>query len=171
MQEYIDDVLIWNGENPDYNLDLFRSNIRFNNLAISHMDALGINEVKIENQWITYRNKRQLSKPYLINRSVRYHGNYVEWVKILNIIKDHSLFIGLPKEHEIFEYTFEVKIPYYPTPTIIDLVETINSCEKIFCNQSFAHAIAEGLAHPLHCEVFRPYPAAVFANKVTSQYF
>jgi hypothetical protein len=171
QQKYIDDVKIWNGEEITYNLDNFRTHINFNNLAISHLDIYKLSPSVAFEKWIETPKLRKLPKRFIISRSVRYHSNYVEWVRILNIISTDSIFIGLPKEHEIFEYTFDVKIPYYPTPELTDIYETIASCERIFCNQSFPHALAEGLSHPLNCEIFRPYPAAVFLNKATSSYF
>lgn len=169
-QEYITDVKIWAGEEIDYNLDSFRDNIKYNNLVISHLSAFNLDKDISKNQWIDVQEKIQLPKQFIISRSVRYHSNYPFWVELLKKIKNDSVFIGLEKEHEIFEYTFEVSIPYYPTPTIKDLAIAINSCEQIFCNQSLPHAIAEGLHHSLVCEIFRVYPAAVFENKVSSIY-
>lgn len=171
LQEYVTDVRLWNGEVIDFNLDKFRQFIKFNNLAISHLDAFKLDHSCASEAWLKTPKPRVLPKRYVISRSVRYHGNYVEWVRILRAISNDSIFVGLPKEHEIFEYTFDVRIPYYPTPEISDVFETIASCERLYCNASLPHALAEGLAHPLRCEVFRPYPGAVFKNKKTSEYF
>lgn len=171
QQPYITDVQLWQGEAIDFNLDKFRQHIKFNNLALSHLDAFKLDFSNATEPWLAKPKLRELPKRFVINRSVRYHGNYVEWVRILRAIAKDSIFVGLPKEHEIFEYTFEMKVQYYPTPEITDVLETIASCEKVFCNHSFPQALAEGLAHPLHCETFRPYPGAIFKNKQTSTYF
>jgi hypothetical protein len=171
MQDFLINVFTWNGEQVDYDLDVFRNNIRFNNLAISHLDSFNLDQNLSKYRWLNFNTTRKLPRPFVISRSTRYHSNYVAWVEILSQIKENSIFVGLEKEHEIFEYTFNVKIPYYPTPTILDLTETINSCEQLFCNQSLPHAIAEGLHKRLFCEIFRVYPAAVFKEKNTSNYF
>lgn len=170
LQDGIVKVFPWQGQEVDYNLDAFRHHIRFNNLCISHLEAFGQDHTCATNLWLKFPTKRALPKPFLISRSARYHGNDAFWIGLLSQIKDRALFIGYPKEHDIFEYTFGHKIEYYATPSLHDLIETINSCDQIFCNQGFSHAIAEGLGKPLICEVERLYPAAVFNSKTTSQY-
>lgn len=170
LQDGVIKVLPWEGQLVDYDLDKFRQHIRFNNLSISHLEAFGLDHAYANLSWLKFPTKRVLPKPLLISRSARYHGNDAFWIGLLPKIKSRALFIGYPKEHDIFEYTFGHKIEYYPTPTILDLIETIYSSEQIFCNQGFSHAIAEGLAHPLVCEVERLYPAAIFQNKSSSQY-
>ena len=163
-------VLPWHGQPVDYDLDNFRQHIRFNNLARSHLEAFSLPHEQINEPWLNFPNKRLLPKPFLISRSARYHGNDAFWIGLLPKIKEQALYVGYPKEHEIFEYTFGRKIEYYPTPTLLDLIETINSSQQIFCNVGLSHAIAEGLGHPLICEVERIYPGAVFKGKKTSQY-
>lgn len=170
MQEGIVKVLPWKGLLVDYDLDNFRRYIRFNNLSISHLAAFAQDYSYSARPWLTFPTKRALAKPFLISRSARYHGNDAFWIDLLPQLNEQSLFIGYPMEHEIFEYTFGHKIEYYPTPTLWDLIETIHSSRQLFCNQGFSHAIAEGLGHPLVCEIERLYPAAVFQNKPTSQY-
>ena len=170
MQEGVVKVLPWQGGPVDHDLDTFRHHIRFNNLAISHLAAMGLEHQYSSKPWLNLHSRRVLPKPFLISRSARYHGNDAFWIGLLPRIKNQALFVGYPKEHEIFEYTFGHKVEYYPTPTLLDLIETIASCKQFFSNQGFSHAIAEGLGKPLVCEVERLYPAAVFKNKATSQY-
>lgn len=170
LQDCITQVAVWEGQPVDHDLDLFRNHVRFHNLCISSLAAFGLSPSLAFGKWLAVPTKRKLPRPYVISRSVRYHGNYTWWVGTLPKIKDKAVFVGYPKEHEIFEYTFGHAVTYYPTPTILDLAETINGCERLFCNQGLAHAIGEGLCHPLECEVFRPNPAAVFRGKPTSIY-
>ncbi len=170
LQDSIKQVRIWNGESVDYDLDLFRKHIKFNNLSISHLSAFGLSSKFARNKWLRCPTKRVLPKPFLISRSVRYISNYSFWESNLpKFIKD-SLFIGFKKDHEIFEYTFNVSIDYYETPTISDLAETINSCEKIYCNAGLPHAIAEGLHKELVCEIDRVHPNVIFKKKLSSTY-
>lgn len=169
-QHPITRVEFWNGQAVDYDLDEFRRHIKYNNLAISHLVAFAQDQNIAAEPWLIYDKKRALPKPIVITRSVRYHGHFSYWEHQLPKIKNDAIFVGLPKEYEIFLYTFGQEIEYYPTPTISDLIETVYSCEEIYCNQGLPHALAEGFHKKLTCEVYRVYPAAVFKNKPTSTY-
>jgi hypothetical protein len=171
LQKCIADVVPWSGREAKYDLDKFRDHIRFNNLCISHLEAFKLDHDLARKPWLNFPYKRKLPKPFVISRTPRYHGNYTSWVHQLTRIKNDAIFVGLEKEHEIFEYTFGHKIDFYPTPSILDLAETINSADVLFCNQGLPHAIAEGLHHHLVCEMYRVYPAAIFEGKPTSKYF
>jgi hypothetical protein len=170
IQKCIVDAVPWSGQDVQYDLDKFRRHILFNNVCISHLDAFKLNHDLSRKPWLNFPYKRKLPKPMVISRSPRYHGNYTFWVHQLVRIKNDAIFVGFEKEHEIFEYTFGHKIDFYRTPSILDLAETINSAEVLFCNQGLPHAIAEGLHRRLVCEVYRVYPSAVFEGKATSQY-
>ncbi len=170
QQSGIKEVKYWQGEIVDYDLDEFRKHIKYNNLAISHLAAFNLDHNQVNQQWLTCQAKRPLPKPIVVTRSVRYHGHFSFWEHALPKIKNNAIFVGLPKEYEIFTYTFGHELEYYPTPTIQDLIETVYSCEIIYCNQGLPHALAEGFHKNLVCEVYRVYPAAVFKNKKTSQY-
>ncbi len=170
IQDCIKKVRIWDGEPVDYDLDLFRKHIKFNNLSVSHLSAFGLNKNLARKKWLTFPTKRQLPKPYLIARSVRYIGNYSFWESSLPKLAKESVFIGFKKDYEIFQYTFDINIDYYETPTILDLAETINSCERIYCNAGLPHAIAEGLHKELVCEIDRVYSNVLFKDKLSSTY-
>jgi hypothetical protein len=170
LQHGIFDVKIWSSQSIDYDLDQFRLHIKHNNICLSHLRAFKLSPKFAQHPWLNFPSIRTLKKPYLIARSVRYHGNYSFWEEILPKIAADSLFIGFKKDHEIFEYTFGHPVEYYETPTIMDLAETIHSCKKIYCNQGLPHAIAEGLHKELVCEKYRVYPSAVFDNKASSVY-
>ena len=90
------------------------------------------------------------------------HGNHEFWESTLPQIKDRCVFVGFEKEHEIVEYTFDVKIEHYKTETILDLARVIAGCEEFYGNQSFAHALAEGMKKNIIHEYYRVYPAAIF---------
>lgn len=162
LQDGIEKVELWDGRKVDHDLDIFRTNVRFNNLVISHLDAFQLPHDKHLVKWLKFPTKRDLPKKIVISRTVRVHGNYSYWENNLPRFAKESIFVGLPKEHEIFEYTFGHKVEYYPTPTIMDLAETINSCDIFISNQGFPHAIAEGLHKDLILECYRVYPSVVF---------
>ena len=102
---------------------------------------------------------------FVINRSVRSHGNHCWWEWNLPNLKDKCVFVGLPKEHEIFEYTFGHAIRYLPTPDIMTLARVIAGCELFIGNASLPHALAEAMKKKLICEVDRVCPCTIFQRQ------
>ena len=166
MQPYIKEVKVWNGEKVDYNLDEFRKHIKFNNLAVSHLEAFNLSHNHINSAWLEVDKSAELEKKKVIARSLRYHGNHIFWshMKLKGEFED-ACYVGLPLEHEAFESTFEVSIPRVDTPTLLDVARVVAGADVVFANQNVVHAIAEGMKKRLFNEVFRIYPAAVFERE------
>ena len=162
QQEYIKGVELWKDQKVDYDLDLFRKHVIYNNLSDSHLAAFNLPFSERDTAWLKIKNARPLHKNVIISRSVRYHGNFSFWENYLPVIKDDCLFVGFEKEHDIFEYTFGHKVEYYKTESILDLTQVIDGSHLFVSNQGLPHALAEGLKKNLINEVFRVYPAAVF---------
>jgi hypothetical protein len=172
-QPYIEDVRVWEKETVDYNLDKFREHVTVSshNLAYSHLDAFGLDRKEADKIWITgippvvYKGKMKV-----IARSCRYQGNHAWWAgfcyseKRGSELQEH-IFLGHKLEHELFEYTFGVKVPHMRTPTLMDAAQLISGALHVFCNQNVLHAIAEGMKKPLVQEVFRVYPATIFERE------
>jgi len=156
LQSYIKDVRYWAGETVDVNLDQFRLNQRWYNLPDMVLDTFGQSLSHRDTAWLSVPDPISVPDyPFVINRSVRYHGNWAFWKYNLNDFASQSLFVGFPKEHEIFEYTFGVRVKYQPTPTIRDLARYIAGCRQFIGNASLPHALAEAMKKPLIAEMFR----------------
>lgn len=165
-QVYIKDVLEWSGELVDYNLDLFRQHIKYNNLAYSHLSAFNLKHEEANKKWIAVFNKNDyFTNKIIISRTPKVQGNHEFWEFEVRKYKDQCVFIGLKKEHEIFEYTLGYSVEYYPVNNALDLAECLYSCSKFIGNQSMPQSIAEGLKINLICEVNRNYPAVLFERK------
>lgn len=162
LQPYIDAVEEWDGQKVDYDLDQFRTRIKFNNLSDSHLDCFNLPFSHRDSAWITNVEPLVLDKPIVITRSPRVQGNHEFWESRLPQVKDQCVFVGFEKEHEIFEYTFGHKVEHYKTETILDLAQVIAGCKIFYGNQGFAHSIAEGMKKDLVNEVYRVYPAVIF---------
>ncbi len=163
QQPYIEAVKEWHGEPVDYDLDEFRRHIRFNNLSDSHLAAFKLPTTERDTAWLKIADPIFVEgRPVVISRSVRYHSNYSYWEQHLPALKDLAIFVGYPKDHEIFEYTFGHAIPYHPTPDITTLARVIAGCRKFVGNQGLPHALAEGMKKNLVNEMYRIYPSAVF---------
>lgn len=162
-QPYVQEVRLWHGEEVDYDLDQFRKHVNFNNISDSHLEAFGLPHVERDTAWLSVDEPIRIQgRPIIINRTVRYQGNHGFWESNLPELKRFAVFIGHPKEYEIFQYTFGHELPYYATPDVLTLARVIAGGDQFVGNQGLPHAIAEGLKKPLINEMYRVYPAAVF---------
>jgi len=165
QQAYVREVRLWAGEPVDYDLDLFRRHLTFNNLSDSHLAAFGLAGGERDRAWLAIADPIVLeNRPIVISRSVRYHSNYSFWLCNLPLIKDRSVFVGFPKEHDIFQYTFGHDIPYFPTPDLLTVARVIAGCRQFVGNQGFPHALAEGMKKNLINEVYRFLPSGIFTR-------
>ncbi|HEX4797308.1 MAG TPA: hypothetical protein VH370_26170 [Humisphaera sp.] len=171
MQEYVTEVRHWNGEAVDYNLDRFRLHLADGrNVADFHLDAFGLPSHHRDKAWLRVDSPQPIPDfPVVISRTARYHGNDGWWDEFLYARHPQCAFVGLPKEHEIFEYTFGFPVRYYPTPTILDLARVIAGCQLFVSNTSLANAIAEGLKQKKILEVYRVWKN-VFFNRPDAEY-
>lgn len=73
----------------------------------------------------------------------------VDWRKITvdhQLVSPYTLFVGL--ETDWYRYVHEVGyLPFLQTDTMLDLAINIAGCDKLFCNQSVALTIAQGLGN------------------------
>lgn len=166
---YITEVRHWNGEPVDANLDQFRNHLRFNNVCDSHLAAFGLPITERDRPWIDIKDPLVDARyPIIIARSVRYHSNYPWWAMNMPRIASQCAFVGLPKEHEIFEYTFEVKVHFWDAPDILTLTRILAGAKQVICNQSLPQTLAEAMKKNLINEVFRISPGAVFNRQGAS---
>ena len=166
QQDYVADVQAWHGEPIDYDLDQFRLHLGFNNLSDSHLAAFKLPFEQRDRPWITVNEPIAIKdRPIVISRSPRYHGNFGFWEGILPLIKDRCVYVGLPKEHEFFVYTFGHSVMHLPTPDITTLARVIVGCRQFIGNLSFPHALAEAMKKPLINEVYRVSPNTIFQRE------
>jgi hypothetical protein len=165
-QPYVKDVRFWAGEAVDYHLDEWRRHGGLHNISDSHLAAFGLPSTERDRAWLEFSDPIRIEgKPIVLARSVRSQSNYSYWEWRLPSIKHQSVFVGLPKEYEIFVYTFGHEVTYYPTPDILTLARVIAGCELFIGNQSLPHALAEAMKKRLVNEYFRPDPAAIFRRE------
>jgi hypothetical protein len=163
QQEYINDVQSWKGQAIDHDLDAFRQHLGFNNLSDSHLAAFGLPFAERDRAWITVDQPISVDgHPIVIARSPRYHSNFGFWESILPLIKDRCVYVGHPKEHEYFVYTFGHQVMRLPTPDILTLGRVIAGCRQFIGNVGFSHALAEAMKKDLINEVYRVNPTAMF---------
>ena len=166
IQSYITDIKLWSGEAVDYNLDEFRKHIKFNNLAYSHLCAFKLPNSYADLRWLyEIKIKEGYEDKFILSRSPKVQGNHEFWEFNVRQIRENCVFIGLEKEHEIFEYALGYSVQFYKVSDALEMAEIIYSGKQFIGNQSLAQSIAEGLKKPLICEVNKNYPAVVFNRK------
>lgn len=178
VQPYIKEVKIYNKEKIDYNLNDFRykfsdpnSRSKTKNLLDLHLEAFNLEEWNPNESWISVNTKINLDKTTLVTRTPRYQSNFPWFQSNKFKIRDNAMFVGLPKEHEYFEWTFDIKVPYYPVNNALDMAIALNSCNAFISNQTSTLAIAIGLGTvPTVQEVDQRVPNCVFRGKKNMNY-
>ena len=176
-QEYISAVKVWNGEDCKYNLNNFRLNYvtgacNTENLIDNQLEALNLPLYTDHNElWLVVDEKIKLPKKTIITRTPRYQSNF-GWFQANKFnFRDRSIFVGLPKEHEYFEWTFDIKIPFYPVKDAYEMAAVLNGCTALVTNQTSTLALAIGLGNvPIVQEVDPKVPNCTFKNKRNMTY-
>ena len=177
-QEYIKGVEIYNGEKIDYNLNNFRykfadlnSRSKTKNLLDLHLDCFNLPEWDPNEAWLTVTDPIQLDRGTIVSRSPRMQCNY-PWFQANKFkFRDRAIFIGLPKEHEFFEWSFDIKIPYRPVQDSLEMARIIAGSRAFVANSTFSLSIAIGLGTvPIVQEVEIHFPTTVFEGKRNMNY-
>lgn len=176
-QSYIHDVLVYNNEHIDINLDHFRltmlrqpPNIKKNLLEL-HIDTFNLPSWNDNEPWLLVDNFITRERKTLVSRSPRMQSNF-PWFQTNKFnFAEKAAFVGLKREHDLFEWTFDISIPFYPTANALELARLIAGCKAFVGNSSSALAIAIGLGHvPIVQEVVWSCPASVFQKKTNMNY-
>jgi hypothetical protein len=164
-QPYIEDFLVYAGEDVDVDFDL----IRMQHYTNQPKGCL--------NRWFNYafpQMASDLSKPWLelpetlkkptdkviINFTQR-HRNYLINYFFLREHQDKLVFAGLAKERDLFCKNWNLNIPLLETDNFYHLAQSIKNCKFFLGNQSFCFQIAEALKVPRILELFPMMPNVV----------
>jgi hypothetical protein len=89
----------------------------------------------------------------LIHLTPRWRENSrVDWERVFMKIDGPVFFIGFPEEHAEFCRLYG-SIPLKPTDNILQMAQLIRDCRALYCNQSVALTIAQGLGKKYYLEV------------------
>jgi len=168
QQPYLTDVQVWQGQAVAYNLDQARrlmSDQRLNLVAL-WLKAFNLNPAIFNQPWLTINDPPlRLHKPMLVNRTCRYHSKYHWWAANAPALAQQAIFLGFEKEHEIFEYTFDVKIEFFKARDALHIAQLLLGSQWLIGNQSFIMAIAHGLGTPYIEESYDYAPTSVFQRE------
>ena len=179
IQDYITEVKIYKSEKIDYNLNNFRykfadpnSRSKTKNLLDCHLESFNLPVWNSNDSWLKTDNVIKLDRKTIITRTPRYQSNYAWYQSNKFKIRDKCIFVGLPKEHDYFEWALDIKVPYYPTKTALDMARVLSGSNSFITNQTSTLAIAIGLGTvPIAQEVDPRVPNCVFTDKKNMNYF
>ncbi len=161
-QDYIEDFLVYAGEEVDIDFDLIRQE-RYTNQPRGSL-----------NRWFNYvfpQMASDLSKPYLkvtakksnviiVNFTQRYRNHLINYF-FLKDFQDRIVFAGLPQERDLFCSTWQLDLPLLDVTDFHDLAAQIKGCKFFLGNQSFCYQIAEAVKAPRILEIFPMMPNCI----------
>lgn len=179
-QEYIEDMLVYKGQEVDYDLDEIRLKT-FTNQPLGSINrwsfyvfpemACDLSEAWIDANTV-YKLDRVVSNKEikfhhdicLINFTDRYRNNWINYF-FLKEYQTKLKFIGLPKEHSSFCKKWGLNIPILNIESFLGLATALNSCKFFMGNASMAYQIAEGLKIPRLLETYQLMPNVIPMGK------
>lgn len=156
------------GIHIDYDLDDARKQPAKGRIHIvkRYMDQFEVNYLNWKEPWLVVDDKPTgVAGPYTL---VSYTGRHiknergetsrVDWKRVIQSIKGQAYFIGLPDEYGAFRLQYDdsyylPSIPYLRTKNMLEVARLIRDCDALYCNQSSALAIAQGLSKTYHLDV------------------
>jgi len=151
-QKYITDVRVYNGETIDYNLNKLRQQFLNPNtrskhrcLVDLHRQAFGLSPYDVNKPWLECGDPIKLEKNIIVSRSPRYQGSYVYLATYRKYFQQFGTFIGLKKEHDLFEWTFGVKIDFFESSSALEIAKVIAGSKQLVSNSTLNLAIGMGL--------------------------
>lgn len=139
----------------DYDLDLARLQKKRGLIHIvkRHLDAFNVDLPGWQNPWLQVDDFYPMNEDYtLIHLTERWRGDMlIDWTKVLHSIKGKVYFIGFTYEHLDFTIRHG-HIEHLQTDNIIHMARLVRDCKALYCNQSVALTIAQGLGKEYYLE-------------------
>lgn len=126
-----------------------------------YMDQFGIDLKTWKDPWLLVDDKPTgIVGPYtLVNFTGRHRNNErnqnsnVDWRRVMRSIVGPVVFLGLRSEYIAFCEEYGHMIPHRITNNMLEVARLIRDCDALYCNQSSALAIAQGLGKTYHLDV------------------
>jgi hypothetical protein len=163
------------GERIDFNLNKFR--LKFlevsdpspenKNLVKLHLESFKQPVVDYNLPWLDVTPDSDRRREFIITRTPRYQSNYSFYVGLrqAGIFKESS-FIGLKREHDLFEWAMESTIDFIQIKDALDMAGVIAASGTFISNPTFALSVAIGLGHRAIIQEFdSKCPTTFFKNR------
>lgn len=158
-QEYIEDYLIFEGQEHEVDLDKVRLETYTNQPKGSLNRWFGYPFPQmmpnLADAWISVPKEIEYSDTVVLNFTSRHRNTVMDYF-FLKLHEEKLLFAGLKKEHEMFCSEWKLNIPLLQVNDFLRLATVINSCKFFMGNASMCFQIAEAVKVPRILETF-PY--------------
>lgn len=165
-QEYIEDYLIHNGEQVDFDFNLIRFERQTMQPRFSlnrwYFQVFPQMTTNLSKEWISVNteNPNIYSRKVLINFTQRHRHHIINY-HFLKEYEDSIIFIGLKKERDIFCTQWNLNIPLLQVSDFLELAKILKGCKFFLGNQSFCFQLAESLKIPRILELFPMMPNVI----------
>ncbi len=168
-QDYVDDYVIYSGEEIDINLDKGRLEIFTgqpkNSLNRWIFHPYPQMSCDLSKKWLDvpimrYDESMKYVDKIFINHTFRYR-NYTVNYFFLKKYEPQIIFVGLPEEHEFFCHHWKLNVPLLEVKNFLELATKMNCCKFFSGNQSANFQIAESLKVKRILEIFEPMPNVI----------
>lgn len=165
-QEYIQDYIVFNGQEHQYDLDEIRQE-RYTNQpkgSLNRWFNYGFPEMasNLSKKWIDI--PIGITNPYsekvVINFTERHRNTFINYF-FLKQHQDKLVFAGLEKEKQLFCKEWELDIPLLQVDNFYELAKAIGGCKFFLGNQSFCFQLAEATKVPRILEIFPMMPNVI----------
>jgi len=152
-QPYLADVLPYQNETVDYDLDKFRdkhgpgSDVH---LAWRHLDSFGV-KYDLSLPWLEGIEPLYVND-IIIQNGFRSRDIPLNW-RVLKAYEDKCVFVGFKNEYRTFRRKTGLNIRFHQIKNIRELARVIKGSKLFIGNQSLGFALAEALKHPRVLEV------------------
>lgn len=155
-QTYLNSAFIYNHENIDIDLNLFREmpfNLIFHSIRwYSHLAGVNLN---MEDKFLDVKTKENFKNKIIVVRSPRYRNQFINY-NFLNNVKN-IVCVGLESEYEQLKKDIKY-LEFYDCKNFLEMAEIIKSGKFFLGNQGFAFSVAEGLKTPRLLEACPDFP-------------
>lgn len=161
-QFYIEDYLVYQGEQVDFDMDKIRQEIYTNQPhgSLNRWFFYAFPEManNLAKQWIIV--DRMKHNKIIINFTERHRNPYINYFFLKEYQKD-CVFAGLKHEHELFEKQYNLEMDYLDVNDFKELAQAISGCRFFLGCQSFCFQLAEALKVPRILEIFPLLPNVI----------
>lgn len=163
-QEYIEDFVVYNGQEYDTDMDQLRNQIFTNQPrgCLNRYPALVFPQMAtdLSKPWLAVEGKGRQEEKVVINITERYRNHFVSYF-FLKEYPGQLVFAGLPKERDLFCKEWDLDIPLLQVDNFHELAKEIASCKFFLGNASMCFQIAEALKVPRILEIFQLIPNVI----------
>ena len=139
------------------------------NITQYHLRAFGLDEgVEQCRPWLTAPPDKALvpaGRTVAVNRTARYQSNHHWWAKMAPVLEARAYFMGLPREHELFQESFGISLPATTYTSAMEMASALAATGMLLANQSLALALAIGLGVKFKCELYKETPDCMFVRE------